>query len=301
MLSYFPQYFSTRAIGIYFLILATVFLLFMGQFMSWIWLCFGVVEVLLFFLCSNKWSREWEHTSEKRFVKLLWQWGLGLRIGYVLFSYLFYQEMTGIPFEFGSADSSFYQIAAGYGASLLSDGHWGLYPLLDKYSGGLQLSDSGYPIYLSFIYWITGDSILIARLIKAILSTWMVVLMYRIGQRHFEESTARMAAIFCLVMPNLIFYTGLHLKETEMVFLTVAFVERTDALLLGKKYNFKTIVLPLVLMVLLFFFRTVLGACAVMAFLTTLFFSDSQRVSWAKRLLVVLWVGLVALYFVGGL
>lgn len=300
MLSYFPQYFSTRAIGIYFLILATVFLLFMGQFMSWIWLCFGVVEVLLFFLCSNKWSREWEHTSEKRFVKLLWQWGLGLRIGYVLFSYLFYQEMTGIPFEFGSADSSFYQIAAGYGASLLSDGHWGLYPLLDKYSGGLQLSDSGYPIYLSFIYWITGDSILIARLIKAILSTWMVVLMYRIGQRHFEESTARMAAIFCLVMPNLIFYTGLHLKETEMVFLTVAFVERTDALLLGKKYNFKTIVLPLVLMVLLFFFRTVLGACAVMAFLTTLFFSDSQRVSWAKRLLVALWVGLVALYFVGG-
>ena len=109
-----------------------------------------------------------------------------------------------------------------------------------------------------------------------------------------------MAAIFCLLMPNLIFYTGLHLKETEMVFLTVAFVERTDALLLGKKYNFKTIVLPLVLMVLLFFFRTVLGACAVMAFLTTLFFSDSQRVSWAKRLLVALWVGLVALYFVGG-
>ena len=90
MLSYFPQYFSKRAIGLYFLILATVVLLYMGRFMSWIWLCFGVVEVLGFFLCSDMVSREWEHTSVKRWVQLLCQTGLGLRIVYVLFSYLFY-------------------------------------------------------------------------------------------------------------------------------------------------------------------------------------------------------------------
>ena len=150
------------------------------------------------------------------------------------------------------------------------------------------------------LYCFTGSSILIARLVKAVLGTWMAVLVYRIGQRHFEESTARMAGIFCLLMPNLIFYTGIHLKEVEMVFLTVAFVERADALLLGKRYNVRTIVLPVILLGSLFFFRTVLGAAAVMAFLTTLFFSESKRVSWGKRILVAVWIGLVALFFVGG-
>ena len=125
MLTYFPKYFSKRAIGLYFTILLVVFLFFMGRFMSWIWLCFGIVEVLSFFLLSNKWSREWEHKSEQRFVQLLWQWGLGLRLGYVLFSYLFYQGMTGVPFEFGSADALFYHDAARYGASMLGEGHWG--------------------------------------------------------------------------------------------------------------------------------------------------------------------------------
>lgn len=37
-----------------------------------------------------------------------------------------------------------------------------------------------------------------------------------------------MAGIFYMLMPNLIMYTGSHLKEAEMVFLTVAFIERAD-------------------------------------------------------------------------
>jgi 4-amino-4-deoxy-L-arabinose transferase-like glycosyltransferase len=161
-------------------------------------------------------------------------------------------------------------------------------------------SDMGYSLYLGLLYSITGKSIFIARILKALYGAYTCVLIYKLAKRNFGEETGRMAGIFCMLMPNLILYTGLHLKEVEMLFLTVAFIERADKLLRGKKYTFSTLVLPVLLAASLFFFRTVLGATAVFALFSTLILSSDKVLGMGKRMLLIIWVVVAAGYFIGG-
>ena len=204
--------------------------------------------------------------------------------------------MTGKPFEFDAADAFTYHNEALRLVDLIQSGN--IQPYLIAMKG--NSSDMGYPFYLGLQYSLTGGSILIARIIKAILSAYTCVLVYKLATRNFGDGVGRMAAIFCMLMPNLILYTGLHLKETEMLFLTVAFVDRADAMFRNKNFNFIEIAPPIVLAGSLFFFRTVLGATAFLAMFTTLLFTSTKVIGFGKRILLVVWMLLVAGYFVGG-
>ena len=100
-----------------------------------------------------------------------------------------------------------------------------------------------------------------------------------------DETTARIAAIFCMLHPILICYAGILLKEVLMTCLTVLFIELGDKLMRVKRYSFTTVA-PLVLVGLsLFMFRTVLGMIAFMAFFFALIMSDTRVVSWGKKII----------------
>ena len=125
------------------------------------------------------------------------------------------------------------------------------------------------------------------------------MLIYRLAKRNFGEDIARMAAIFGMIMPNLILYCGLHTKEVEMVLLTVAFMERADFLLRSKDLNLLTLGPTLLLASSLFFFRTVLGATALFALFTALMFSTTHVLNMGKRVILVIWVLGTVAYFAG--
>lgn len=297
MIQYFPKYFTQSAISVYIVALVMVTMLFFHHSMSWMWMAFGLIEVMGFFYFSNKLSKEWQRYSERTFEKKIFRTSLIIRIIYVLFSYLFYYLMTGEPFEFASADAKAYHITADWYKS------WfilqGRFTELFEYING-QYSDLGYPFYLSFLYIPTLSNILIPRLIKAVLSAYMSVLIYRLASRNFGENVGRIAAVFAMLMPHFIYYCGLHLKETEMIFLSVWFLERVDFLLRTKRFSFKNIILPLLLVGSLFFFRTVLGVAALFAVVTAVLFSDSRIIHKQKRLFMMLWTILAIGAFLGG-
>lgn len=289
MLTYFPRYFSDKAIGLYVGLLCVNTLLFYSYAMTWYWWLFGAVEVVGFFYFSNLLSHRWGGYSPGLFKRKLFGTALGIRLVYVLFSYLFYCEMTGTPFEFNAGDVGFYNELGRYGASLLLKGEFNLLEQFMIYTGGvIQLSDSGYPIYLSIVYALTDNSILITRLIKAVLSAYTVWLVYKLAARNFDEPVARMGAIFCMLMPNLVYYCGLHLKETEMLFLTVLFVERADALLRSSKLVAMPLVFLLMLGMVCFTFRTVLGVVLVLALMFALVLTSKRVVRWGKRVIILL-------------
>ena len=150
------------------------------------------------------------------------------------------------------------------------------------------------------MYYLTDSSIIIVRLLKALISAYTCVLIYKLAIRNFGEQVGRMAAIFCMLMPNMIYYTGLHLKEVEMVFLTVFFVERADMMLRNKKFNFAEIAPPMVFAASLFFLRTVLGAAALFALFSALMFSSTRVVGYGKRIVLMVWILGAVGYFVGG-
>ncbi|MBQ9418188.1 MAG: hypothetical protein IJU19_06370 [Bacteroidales bacterium] len=295
MLPYFPKKIANRGILLYLIVLAVVSLFFRRYAMSWEYMAMGIVWVGGFFFLSNYCGRKWKAITPKRLRRNLFWTAFGLRVAWAVFSYFYYIAKTGMPFEFNAAD------AAGYWA----DGAWlatQKWPMIRNYlfTSRNTVSDSGYLFYLTYLYKIIGPDILLTRIVKAALSAATVLLLYRLTARSIGEEVGRMAAVFACFMPNLIFYCGLHLKETEMIFLMVAFLERADYLLRSRKYNFITIALPALLAISLFFFRTVLGAAAVFAFATALLFMNQQTLGKHKRKVLIGWSALAVLTLAGG-
>jgi 4-amino-4-deoxy-L-arabinose transferase-like glycosyltransferase len=296
MLGYFPKYYTDKAMLVYFALLICVPVLF-GYPMEWYFWIFGIIEVVGFFYFANILPQKWAHYSSKAFTKELFKTALVIRVIYVVFSYWFYDLMTGQPFEFGAADVLFYHESAINGHLLLSEGEFNLIKFYTEQ--GIDLSDTGYPIYLSLVYCIFDDSILITRIVKALWSAWTCILIYKLSSRNFGENIGRMSAIFCLLMPNLIYYCGSHLKETEMVFLIVLFVERADYAMHSKKIDWKALITALLTACLLFMFRTALAAVAMISLATTLMLSSRNVLSLSKKIAIGAFVVLAMFATVG--
>lgn len=291
-LAFVPRSITNMAMLTYVLALLACNILYMRYALTWYWWAFGLVEACGFFYFANYCTKRWARLSPKMFAKRLFVTALSIRVVYVLFSYWFYLTMTGSPFEFDPGDVGFYNEMGRYGASLLRDGHWNLFPAFVAYSGA-DYSDLGYPLYLSFVYLLSGDSILVARLVKAIWSAWTALLIYKLAVRNFGESTGRIAGVLCMLMPNLIYYCGLHLKEIEMVFLAVLFAERADYILRRGKLTFGPTCALMLIAGAVFTFRTALAAVLVLAFLCALLLSSTRVVGWKRRILLVAVAALV--------
>ena len=297
MLSYFPKYYTDKAMYVYFALLVCVPVIFDYP-MEWYFWIFGIVEVVGFFYFAHQLPITWKNYSPKAFAKKLFTTALIIRVIYVVFSYWFYKEMTGAPFEFHPADVMLYNEVGQYGHICLSNGEWNLLTKLEAYAG-LALSDSGYPIYLSIVYWIFDDSIFLTRILKVVWSAWTCVLVYKLASRNFGESVGRMSAIFCMLMPNFIYYCGIHLKETEMVFLIVLFAERADYAMRAKQLDWKALIIALLAACFLFMFRTALAAVAMIALAVTLMLSSRRVLSLSKKIAIGSFVVLAMFATVG--
>ena len=296
MIPFFPRQIATKAIYVYVIALSIVSAMFF-RFTIPVWrMGLGLLFVAGFFLLTSTWSRGWTKTPEKQFAGMLFGLAVGLRIIWVIASYFFYLEVLGNPFEYSAADSIGYHEEATWLASVPWSEVFAYY--FGPYSTGI--SDVGFPLYLTVLYKLFGAFVLIPRFIKSLLSAWMCVLVYKLSARTFGESIGRMAGIMCCLMPNLIIYCGYHLKETEMIFLEVAFLERMDFIMRSRKYNLWNILLPILLAGSLFFFRTALGAVAVFAFVSSLVFTNTPLMKTGGRRALLIGWGTLAIAFAVG-
>ena len=300
MISFFPKQIAHRAISVYLIVLACISVFYFRYSMSLGYIALGITWVAGFFLLSAFLSKQSRNIKDSTYIQNLILVALGLRLIWVVASYFYYIHATGMPFEFAAADAIGYHDTAVW----LKDARWSI--VWDYFFGpdAIAVSDVGYPLYLTALYKLIGPNIIVTRIIKACLSTFTCYLLYKLAARTFGESTGRLAGIMAALMPNLIIYCGYHLKETEMLFLEVAFLERFDYLIRSKRINFLNILLSTVLAVSLFFFRTVLGAAAVFAIASTLILASTPSmkktgrrivlVSWGLLFIFALWGGTIA-------
>ncbi len=299
-LTYFPSNYAFQAVIAYISALLIIAIRFSAYVMLWYWWLFGIVGVMAFFYGSNKLTKLWGNYTPRLFKRQLFWTALVIRVIMVLFLYWFFTRLSDKPpFMFHAADAEGYHDAAEWMANCIREGHPAtFFNWLFAEGGGI--SDAGYPLYLGSIYLLTNNSILLARLIKAIWSALICVLIYKLGSRNFGESVGRMAAIFVMLEPHFIIYSGLHLKETEMIFLLVLFLERADNLIRSREFRVGTIAPVFLLAASLFFFRTVLGLAAVFAFIMALLLSSQKVANLGRRWLVLILFVLCAGFFVGG-
>ena len=292
MLNYFPKHFTNKAIALYFVTFILITMLFFKHSMAVLMFMIGVLEVITFFYFSNVLTKKWSALSSTKFSKNLFATGFIIRLIWVIFSYFFYIVMTGQPFEFEAADSLTYHSMA---TDLAEKG----FSEFGNIFSNWDLSDRGYGTYLGLVYIVFGKSIFIARVIKALLGAFTVLLIYKLATRNLGENTGRIAAILTMLMPNLIFYCGLHLKEVEMVFISVAFIERADYTL-RSKINFTNTFIVLLLAAIMFTFRTALGITALFSLVTALLFSRDKLLGFGQRFIIGVWVVIAIAFFAGG-
>jgi hypothetical protein len=286
---------SYNSILLYIIILTVISFLVIGNSLPFIWIIFGVSTIVLFFIYTYRFNHKWMAIPEKIFLEKLFFTALFVRIAWVTFSYFFYIKMTGEPFEFAAADSRGYHFEALWITDLIQKGD--IEKIKLYYS--TRVSDAGYPIYLTLIYSIFGKSLFIARLIKAFISAYTVMLIYKLSRRNFGDKVGRLAGIFAMLYPNLVYYTGMHVKETEMVFILVLFVERSDFLLRSKKLNYGLVSFVLLLNFLLYFFRAVLAYSVFISFVVALIFSRKEIFHLKRRLSILLAILGIVLFIYG--
>ena len=223
-------------------------------------------------------------------------------------------QTYGDPFGFDNADATYYDMLGQFVANMIKEGDFHFYDEISNWSGHDDISDMGYGIYLGLIYFLTGSgdllrdtallganvvtnpiSIITLRLIKCVLSSLSVMLIYRLAKRNFDDESARIAAVFCALWPNFWYYCGCHLKETEMVFLTILFVEQADQMLRSRQFTAWKVIPVLLIAAAMFTIRTPLALVALLALLFSVVMSSTKVVSWGKRIIV----GILAILLIG--
>lgn len=282
-------------IGIYLISLLIIDLVFRGHAMEPIFHLWGVGEVLFFFVFTCLFYQRWKDDDPKRFWRKVFFTALGLRVLYAFLTCYYFYYQTGIPFEYDAADSLSYHKKAVYLSHIVRAGYLS-YPFKYLFAYSMGFSDSGYTLWLTLLYSIFGPNVLVPRLLKALMSAYMCIAIYKLTSRTFDEKAGRLAAVMSVFMPIFIQITGLHLKECEMIFLSVMALERMDYLIRSKKYTFWNVFFPILLVALTFGFRTITGMCLIFAFFVFIVLSTKDLVPIKSKIIVV--SAIVVLFFV---
>lgn len=279
------RHFQWIGIGLYLVALLTVSVAFRNYALKPLWMLWGVGTVLFFFGLSYWFNRRWRFDDSSVFRNKVFWWALGIRAVYVGAIMFYYYFQTGVSFEYGAADTWHYHRMASYLSDLAREGRFRDI-LLVLNGNTMGFSDQGYLFYLTFLYTCFGKNILGPRLLKALMSAYMCVAIYKVTQRNLGERTARMAAVMAVFLPQFIHYNGTYMKETELVFLATMALERFDYLIHTKRHVCGNVLLVLSLTILTFGFRTVVGMALLASFVFYVLFCEKRLLTLRTRAII---------------
>ena len=290
------RHFQWVGLGVYLLSLLIVSVSFRSYALKPLWMAWGIGTVCFFFLTTWFFFRQWRHDETKKFIRKVFWIALGIRAVYVGTIILYYYYQTGLAMEYQAADSMSYHQWAIALAKLAREGEFGIiFRWLNANTMGF--SDQGYVLYLTTLYTCFDNNILGPRLLKALMSAYMCVAIYKLASRSLGEKTGRLAAVMAVFLPNFIHYTGTYLKETELIFLTTLALERMDYLVRSKRYTFWNIAFPILLTALTFGFRTIVGMILILCFILFILFQERPLMTKKAKIVTIGAVALVSLMF----
>lgn len=283
-----PKWMTQHGVVVYIIALLVVSFMYSAYNLPWYFMMSGIVAIVVFFFygpyLANKRLSIFNIRRQRSFEKKIFLIAFILRVIWMFLIYYIFMQSYGNAFGFESGDAAFYRDQGEEFATAMQQGNF--IETWRKTNEEIDLSDLGYAVYVGFIYWLTDNSIIALRLLKCLLSAITVVLIYRLAKRNFGEQTGRIAAVFCALWPNFWYYCGTHLKETEMVFLGVLFVEQADQMLRSRQFTTWKVVPILLIGASIFTFRTPLALVAFLALIFSVLMSSSKVVNWGKRIIV---------------
>ena len=292
------RYFLQRAILVYFLSLLLCSIVFYQYVMTWYAFVAGITSIIVFYFLSVNWEKAWKNKDDKNFERNLFLSALLLRLCWVFLYWEFTNVYWDSPWEQPEGtkmDSYSYFYESLWAMDLLDNGLFEVY--LDWIS--VRLSDAGYPLLLMAFNKISGSSILFTRIPNTLFDAWTAVLVYRIAKRNFDKNTAQLASIYTVLMPMLIFFSGVTMKESVMLMLTMWSLNLGDIIIKSRRLNARIILSFALVAGLLFLFREVLLWVMLLAFFGSYALS-SPRVKQASQRTIILILVVTAVLIVAG-
>ena len=259
------------------------------------------LSVLLFFFGNRELSKMWAHKRENIFLRNVFWIGLVVRLMWGGYSYFIFNP-DHYDNRYGDRADVDWYMDFGHG---IATWIWEGFPisfgdLIQAYHSAID--DVAYPIWLAIVNLLTFNisDVFLPFVIKSILGAYCAISIYHAAKRHFGEGTARLAALFCMLNPNMIYWCGSMMKEAEMVFLCCLFVEKTDfTLSVNNKLGLRQLIPGIFIGFSLLFMRTALGLVAFMAIFAHLVFVSKKVMSTGKKVLAGMLVGIALLVGVG--
>ena len=253
----------------------------------------SLTSVALFCLLSYVLSFRWRREHLRLFKRHVFLGGLLIRLAWIVYIYFFNISYFGAPIG-DAADTGFF-VSMG---NEIADGIVNVdFSAQRRYlaNESLAFDDLAYPITLGIVYLLTGgiSDVFLPFLYKAFMGAAMAVFAYNIANRHFGENVARITAIFCMLNPNMIYWCGSMMKETDMVFFTMLYVDVMDRTLMGKKLTLEAIIPAALIGMWVFLYRAALGAVCFLALLATIVMASNRVIANGKKMIIGLLVVVV--------
>lgn len=273
------------------------------------WVAFGYVpgldlvlaasiSVVLFFGLGQTMTIKWVRNSEQLFLRNVFITGLLIRFLWVMYMYLIFNpEHYGNTYGDRADVDWFMSFGMGLADWIRGTTNYTLSQVIDMYMSAID--DVGYPMWLAVEYVLTGgeSDVFVPMMVKCVVGAYCAICVYRITKRHFGEGTARIAAIFVCLNPNMIYWCASMMKEAEMVFVCCMAVDKIDEALSSNQLNLHSLWPGLLLGLYLFFLRTALGLAFFLAVIAHMVFVSKRVISVGKK--IVAGVLVVAALFIG--
>ena len=276
------------------------------------WMAFGyvpeseliivaILSTVLFFYGGISMSKGWCRVKEKSFLRNVFIIGLIIRLLWIIYCYFFF-NMDHYGHVYGDdADTGWYiDFAKDLSQWISGNSKYTLTQIIDI--NGSAIDDTGYPMWLGFVYLIVGldNDIFVPFLLKSLMGAYCALSIYHIAKRHYGEGVARMASIFVCLNPNMIYWSASMMKEAEMVFLCCLAVDNIDRVLSsGKRYTFRSLLPGLLAGLALFFFRTALALSIFLAVFAHIVMASSRVISIGKKIIAGTLVALTLIVGIG--
>ena len=284
-----PKWLIGSSIGFFFIAMITCWAIF-GYVPNWDLVMVAGVSVALFFYAGYALSRNWHRVQEKRFLKNIFNFGFMIRIVWVIYHYyIFNPEYYGTSYGAAGDVEWYIPFAKAIADWITNDTYSTLPQIIDSYMSAID--DVGYPMILAIEYALTGkeSDVFVPMLVKSVMGAYCAILTYNVAKRHFGIGTARIAALFICLNPNMIYWCGTMMKEAEMVFFCCLAVDKLDqGLSSGNKLTLRVLWPGILAGFVLFFMRTSLGLSMFLAVLAHVVLATNKIISLTKKIIVAL-------------
>ncbi len=283
---------SQRIIVFIFGLVGVLYLVFPGSIYGLEWIVTAILILLLIISGITVMSEKWGKLDDYAFISRLFWSALVIRV-VVMFVLLAISYKTWNMFYMvGARDEMVYYRVAAEGVVI-----WKNISFTDAYqhitsSYRGEISDIGFSTFLMFPIRLFGLNPVAIKLFLCLMGSIIVVRGYVLSKILIEKPAARLAGIFLVLYPISWFYSAVMLKENLMVWLMVeALIQIVKA---QKAFKFHHLIMSLLFIILLFFFRSAISILLVFVLGFSLFMQYRQK----NIIINVLLAGIVILVYI---